>query len=164
MKLWRSWAHLSTRSWHFFFLTDFIEVPQLLAGRFQFLCLKTCLYYIKWIRHKSSQTSSEASTEEVPNVWVLLVPRLKVSFEVLIHTDYSGCEWYVHHDCHRVRAVQSMNALFFDDVLHALSRCQVWAQLKSLLYHYFMMFSCTFQTYYRLVWWRNRERTWSRPQ
>lgn len=69
-------------------------------------------------------------------MWVLFVPRLEVSFEILVHTDDSSGEWNIHHYCDWVGAVQSMNALFFDYVLHALSCCQVRAQLKSLLYHY----------------------------
>ena len=71
-------------------LRIFKELSEFLAGRFNFLCLESCFYYVQWIGNKASYPTSSARTYEIPKQWSTLVPGLYIRFEIFIHTN-DGC-------------------------------------------------------------------------
>jgi len=68
-------------------------------------------------------------------MWIRFVPGPEVSLEVLVHAHYGRSEGYVHHDGDGVRPKEGVDALLLDDGAHALTRCEVGAELQTLLNH-----------------------------
>ena len=64
-----------------------------------------------------------------------LLPRLKKRLQILINTHNHAHKRYIHHDRQRVRSIEAHHAFIPHDILNALGRLQVLAQLHPLLNH-----------------------------
>ena len=112
------------------------QLLQFLARWLNLLRLQSRFHYIQRISNQSSQTTSSASTDEVPEVRVLALPGANHGLKILVAADDAAGERDVHRHCNGVRAVKTAHALLFNYVTKALSWCQMFAQLKSLFHHY----------------------------
>ena len=118
-----------------FFVANLKELSELLARGLDLLGLQTGLDHIEGVCDEAREAARDSGAEEVPEVRVGLVPGSEVSLEVLVHADYSRSEGDVHHHCHWVGPEQGRDAFLFHNGPNALARCEVRAQLQSLLNH-----------------------------
>lgn len=58
-----------------------------------------------------------------------------MSLEILVHAYYGRSEGYVHHYGDGVRSEEGVDAFLLEDGAHALTRCEVTAELQPLLDH-----------------------------
>jgi len=119
----------------FFLVTNLKELSELLARGLDLLGLQSGLDHIEGVGDEAREAAGDSGAEEVPEVRVSLVPGSEVSLEVLIHAHYSRGEGDVHHHCHGVGPEQGRDAFLLHDGPNALARCEVRAQLQSLLNH-----------------------------
>ena len=111
------------------------ELPEFLAGRFDFLGLQSGLDHVERVGDEASDAASTARADEVPEEGVGLVPRLEVGLQVLVHAHHRRGEGDVHGHRDGVRPVQREHPFLLDDVPQALRRRQFGAQLQPLLHH-----------------------------
>lgn len=113
-------------------LVETIQVPQSFARWLDLLGLQSSFNDIQWISYYACYAASDTGADEIPQVWLILLPRLDESLEVLVDANDDAHERHIHQNRKWVGTVEAKNALVLHYIAYTPTGFQVLAQLHSL--------------------------------